>query len=319
MDADRIEKIRDPGFTAALFGYNRAQVDSFLAAVVEWIETSDAPDERSAALTEEIGRLNEQTAGVLSAAGAAAADVRRTADEEAARTREEAEREAAEARGDADTYSTSTRGEADSYAETTRTDADTYSQSTRHEADGYAAQRRQDADGESERIIADAQARADAMLVEGKEAVRDLEMEISDLKERRNALLDELEHLASSLTGTATLHRDTQAMDVVEAMEADDEIEDEGEADARSGVEEFEETSGDIFDDEQREDDETRTLPRSAPTYVEDDAAEHRVQGFDPIDEDGIGGFGATEAETDTMAIPPRRDRSRDDPDDPGR
>lgn len=311
VDPERIEKIRKPGFDSAALGYNRRQVDQFLAALADWLEGADAPDERTAAFKAEIDRINEQTSGVLAAAGTAAAELRSSAEREAAEAVEEAEREAGEKRATADGYSESTRSEADGYAEKARGDADAYSESARSEADGFASQRRTEAESEAGRIVADAQTQADQMLADGRAQVSDLEIEITELRERRNVLLDDLEHLASTLTGTASLHRDTQAMDVLaepEAKDGDDHA-DRAEADEGAGDEE-------PFFDEPEEEPE-RESRSQAPRYVEDDAAEHRVQGFDPLEEDGIGGFGS-ESETTTMPLPPRRPRDPDssDPED---
>ncbi len=309
MDAERIEKIRSPGFDSAVLGYNRAQVDKFLAIVADWLEGSGEGDERSIALQSEVSRINEQTAGVLSAATAAAAEVRREADGKAAAVREEADKEAERVRseadaydsktkGDADAYAKSARTEADAYAEATRNEADGYSESTRNEADGYAAstrgaadsyggERRTEAEGEAETIVAGARTKADLLLAAGREERTDLEAEIEGLKRQREQLLDELENLASSLTGTATLHRDTQAMDIVDDPDAEDERDPGLEA-------------------------ETQVEPVGAPpAYVEENAAEHAIERFDPFDEDGLGDLGAAEAETNTMPLPER-------PDDPG-
>jgi DivIVA domain-containing protein len=44
MDREDIERLRVQGFTVARRGYDRREVDKFLAALVEWLET-DAPKE----------------------------------------------------------------------------------------------------------------------------------------------------------------------------------------------------------------------------------------------------------------------------------
>ena len=116
---------------------------------------------------------------MLSAAGEAAGSIRSEAEADAAETIEGARIEA-----------NATRVEANDYAERTRTEADEYAQAERGKADAYALRMREEAGEQAGKIIADGQSRRDA-----------LESVISDLAERRDKLLDELEEIAGSIAG----------------------------------------------------------------------------------------------------------------------
>ena len=91
---------------------------------------------------------------------------------------------------------TPTRVEADDYAERIRAEAEEYSQAERGKADAYALRMREEAGEQAGKIIADGQSRREA-----------LEEVISDLAERRDQLLDELEEIAGSIAGTASRAR----------------------------------------------------------------------------------------------------------------
>ena len=122
---------------------------------------------------------------MLSAAGEAAGSIRSEAEADAAETIERARIDA-----------NANRVEADDYAERIRAEAEEYSQAERGKADAYALRMREEAGEQAGKIIADGQSRREA-----------LEEVISDLAERRDQLLDELEEIAGSIAGTASRAR----------------------------------------------------------------------------------------------------------------
>ena len=99
-------------------------------------------------------------------------------------------------RSDAEAYAANARAEADTYASKTRAEADAYAASTRQGAERDAAATAKAGQDEAKRIVDDANRRR-----------RDIETVISDLEARRDAVVSELERLASEVAGTATLHR----------------------------------------------------------------------------------------------------------------
>lgn len=214
MDAESVERIRGTSFNVSRRGYDRAEVDAYLAELADWLEGRGTDEARSGLIQREIERIGEQTAGVLASAGEAAATITGDAEEQAHRTIEEAKFQA-----------NATRIEADRYAEQTRSEADEFATTARGTADGYAQERRAEAETEAERLVTSAREESEQMLVEGRAGRAELETVISDLKQRRNALLDELEGLASSLSGTATKHRhpDTTEEERPEPVEPDPE------------------------------------------------------------------------------------------------
>lgn len=241
MDRDSIERIRTATFPLARRGYERREVDRFLARLAEWLE-ADAPSaapapealkqppaEPSEAVLEALAEVGERTGGILVAAQEAAETLRSEAQEEADRLRSEAdayatevrtsaEAEAERSRVDADTYSAETREGSEGYAAKTRRDADDYAAGLREEAEERAANLNRETDsllaGSREKIAREeseqlelAQARAKALIDEATRRRDEIEDEIGRLEERRDAVIAGIERLTSELTGTATSHR----------------------------------------------------------------------------------------------------------------
>ena len=123
MDWKDLDRLRTPGFAIARRGYDRHEVDRFLAALVDWLETDAAREIGHLAVTRKLELVGKSTTHILLAAEqeaeemlrqveadiaelhaeaqAAARDIRRAADEYAEHVREGAEREARDAREDA--------------------------------------------------------------------------------------------------------------------------------------------------------------------------------------------------------------------------
>ncbi len=174
MDGYPLDRIRDPRFSLAMRGYDRGEVDALLTEVGEWIERAGEDPAGSERVRDELARVGEQVSAILVEAHEAAREIR-----------EEASAQARQSLVGANTTAESVRGDADEYA-----------QRTREEADAYGSSVRADADAEVERLIEEANQRK-----------RDVEAVISDLEQRREAVVAELEQLATGITGTASRHR----------------------------------------------------------------------------------------------------------------
>ena len=206
MDEHSLKRIRNARFSHAVRGYDRHEVDEFMRELADWLESGGHPDV-SAEVHAELERIGEQTGAILTEAHAAAEAIREDASAEARQhlvdanvtaesLRTSAGEYAEEAREDADAYARKSRAEADSYAETARADADEYAEATNAAANAAAEEIRAEASRDAERIVADANRRRS-----------DVESVISDLEQRRDAVVAELDRLASGIAGTATQHR----------------------------------------------------------------------------------------------------------------
>jgi DivIVA domain-containing protein len=89
---DLVAAIRAVNFSAARRGYDRAEVDRFLAAVAERLESGERVDPD--VLRRELEQVGENTKGILTAAEETARKLRASAEEDARHTRAEAGRSA---------------------------------------------------------------------------------------------------------------------------------------------------------------------------------------------------------------------------------
>jgi DivIVA domain-containing protein len=197
VDEHSIQRIRKANFSHSVRGYDRTEVDQFLAQLADWLETGGG--EAAAAVEAvqlELDRIGEQTAGILTEAHAAAQAIRDDASSQVRQQLIDANLTVESLRAEAGEYAGDARDEADSYVRKTRAEADGYADRIRAEADDEFGEGRDAAQKEAERIVADANRRK-----------ADIESVISDLEQRRDAVLAELERLASGITGTATEHR----------------------------------------------------------------------------------------------------------------
>jgi DivIVA domain-containing protein len=218
VDQDSIERIRTATFPVARRGYDKREVDRFLAKLADWLETGGDDSARSDLVRRELERIGEQTTKILTDAHAVGDELRLAAQEQAQGIVEASRGEAEEIQTAADRYASSTRTEADTYAERTRIEADTYSEEARGEADAYGARARREADEYAEATRADADqyaeatraeadARSGAMIDDANRRRDEIEKLIADLEERRDTVIGDMERLSSELVGTATQHR----------------------------------------------------------------------------------------------------------------
>ena len=116
MDWNEIERLRIDGFTPARRGYDRREVDKFLGALLDWLETDAPKDLGGMAVKRKFELAGKSTAQILltteneseemlrqteaecanlrDRAEAASREVRRAADEHAAKVREKADEDA---------------------------------------------------------------------------------------------------------------------------------------------------------------------------------------------------------------------------------
>src|SRR5215210_5690857 len=138
VDPQSIERIRSATFRVARRGYDKREVDRFLAQLAEWLETGGEDDARAERVRHELERIGQQTTKILTDSHDVAEGLR-----------SEAEQAANQLRDEADAYATNTRSEADAHAERVRIEADEYAGETRGEAETHAAQVRSAADAEA--------------------------------------------------------------------------------------------------------------------------------------------------------------------------
>jgi DivIVA domain-containing protein len=192
-----IERIRNASFSLTVRGYDRNEVDAFLANIADWLETGGGAGAAAAeAVRNELERVGEQTAAILTEAHRAGEDIRADASAGVRQQLVDANSTAESVRAEAAEYAADTRDEADAYARKVRGDADAYASRTTAEMESELAEDREAANKEAERIVAEANKRK-----------ADVESVIGDLEKRRDAVLAELDRLATGIVGTATEHR----------------------------------------------------------------------------------------------------------------
>ena len=196
MDRDSIDRIRSATFPVGRRGYEKREVDRFLNKLADWLESGGGDQTRAELMRRDLERVGQQTGKILTDAHDVSEQLRAEAESKARRMVNEAAAKADETRGSADQHAAEARAAADSYAT-----------KTREEVDATAADIRRRADSDAEKTIAKARAEAQRILDEGSKRRADMEAVISDLKERRDAVVADMQRLSSELAGTATEHR----------------------------------------------------------------------------------------------------------------
>jgi DivIVA domain-containing protein len=120
VDQTSLDRIRNATFPSSRRGYDKQEVEKFLARLADWLETGGGDESRSETVKRELERVGERTGAILSQAEESAQQIRTEAEQEARETIANATAEAEQARREADEYAQETRGSADSYAEQTR-------------------------------------------------------------------------------------------------------------------------------------------------------------------------------------------------------
>jgi DivIVA domain-containing protein len=189
-DPTPIESIRAATFAIGLRGYDRDQVDAFLARLADQLERApSAPPAESdvddgGALRQELERIGERTKQILTAA----------------------EETAQELRSEAATKAQETRSAAEKWANRVRGDAEEFADSTRARVEEEARLARAEASRKTDELVAGAEQRADEVLQDTANRRRLLETRIESLVERRDAILDDARALVDELSTALAAH-----------------------------------------------------------------------------------------------------------------
>lgn len=196
VDQTSLDRIRNATFPSAKRGYDRHEVEKFLARLADWLETGAGDESRSDTVKRELERVGQRTGAILAQAEESAQQIRAEAEEEARGTVNTASMQAEE-----------TRTEADRYSSETRTSADSYAQEARQAAEQDASSTRSKAEQDARETIATAQAQARRIVEEGTQRREDIEAVIADLVRRRDDVLADTEELSAKLSGAVSEHR----------------------------------------------------------------------------------------------------------------
>jgi DivIVA domain-containing protein len=174
MDWNDIERLRIHGFTVARRGYDRREVDKFLVALVDWLET-DAP--------KDLGGMAVKRKFEL--AGKSTAQILLTTEKESEQMLRQTEEQCADLRGQAEAAS----------------------REARRAADEHATKVREKADEDARRSGEAASAKAKRIVEEGERRRAQVEAVIGELEARRDGTLQELQRLHGELASTIEKHK----------------------------------------------------------------------------------------------------------------
>jgi DivIVA domain-containing protein len=205
VDQTSLDRIRNATFPSAKRGYDKHEVEKFLARLADWLETGAGDESRSDTVKRELERVGQRTGAILAQAEESGQQIRAEAEEEARGTVNTANMEAQETRGEADRYATETRSSADAYAREARAMAEQDAAATRAKAEQDARE-----------MIETAQAQVRRIVEEGTQRREDIEAVIADLVRRRDDVLSDTEELTAKLTGAVSEHRSEPGSDPFE-------------------------------------------------------------------------------------------------------
>jgi cell division septum initiation protein DivIVA len=174
VDRNEIERLRLQGFTVARRGCDRREVDKFLAALEEWIETDAARDLGNQAVKRKLELVGKSTAQILL-----------TTEKESEQLRAQTEEECAELHAQAEAAS----------------------REARRAADEYANKVREKADEDARRTGEAASAKAKGIVEEAERRRAQIEAAIAELDARRDATLRDMERLRGELASTVAEHK----------------------------------------------------------------------------------------------------------------
>jgi hypothetical protein len=173
VDWREIEHLRVDGFPLARRGYDRRDVDKFLAALVDWIQTDAAKDLGDLTVKRKLELVGKSTAQILLATEKESEELRAQTEGECAELRSRAEAASLEAR---------------------------------RAADEYAKKVSQEADLNARKMGETASAKARAIVEEAERRRTQIEAVIAELNARRDGTLRELERLRGQLAATIGEH-----------------------------------------------------------------------------------------------------------------
>ena len=83
MDEHSLERIRNATFSHSVRGYDRGEVDTFLAELADWLQRGGEDEAAVEAVRAQLEHVGEQTSGILTEAHDAAEAIREDAAEDA--------------------------------------------------------------------------------------------------------------------------------------------------------------------------------------------------------------------------------------------
>jgi hypothetical protein len=174
MDWNEIERLRIDGFTVARRGYDRREVDKFLGALMDWLETDAPTDLGGMAVKRKFELAGKSTAQILL-----------TTENESEQMLRQTEEECADLRGQTEAAS----------------------REARRAADEYAAKVREKAAEDARRTGEAASAKAKRVVDEGERRRGQIEAVIGELEAHRDGALQELQRLQGELASTIDKHQ----------------------------------------------------------------------------------------------------------------
>jgi DivIVA domain-containing protein len=220
----RLRELREADFPLALRGYSRSEVDRFLGETAEWVEQLVLRGADATVVQQELSRVGEQTADILSAA-----------EDTARRMRAEAAGEVEATRAGVRDQAARTRAEAESYAETTRAEADRHVETARRELEEELRRRHVEAAAKVDGMVSDAAAKANEIVDEALRRRDRLNAATEQLKRTRHEILDDAGSLADELAQIVATHAEV-TRNVTQRAEATAVIPGESEADEASAA-----------------------------------------------------------------------------------
>jgi len=208
VDQTSLDRIRNATFPASRRGYDKHEVEKFLARLADWLETGAGDESRSDTVKRELERVGQRTGAILAQAEESAQQIRAEAEDEARGTVNTANMEAEE-----------TRTEVDNYARETRTSADSYAEQTRKEAEEVLASAQAEADAKARAALQAAEAEARRIVEEGTQRREDIEAVIADLVRRRDDVLSDTDELSAKLKRAVSEHRGAPGSEPVDKPE----------------------------------------------------------------------------------------------------
>src|SRR5918997_1701817 len=94
VDQTSLDRIRNATFPSSRRGYDKHEVEKFLARLADWLETGGGDESRSATVKRELERVGERTGAILAQAEESAQQIRAEAEQEARETVADAEAQA---------------------------------------------------------------------------------------------------------------------------------------------------------------------------------------------------------------------------------
>ena len=84
VDQTSLDRIRNATFPSSRRGYDKHEVEKFLARLADWLETGAGDESRSDTVKRELERVGQRTGAILAQAEESAQQIRAEAEEEAA-------------------------------------------------------------------------------------------------------------------------------------------------------------------------------------------------------------------------------------------